>query len=241
MPDSYAHKYNAKCALDIANYKPRNYNAFILGCNGPDVFYYYSKPDPFRKKSLSHLSKKLHNSRTGLFLQNLCRFAQTNAQKDFCLGWLCHYSLDSVMHPYINYVTTAYGSPFNIEQGHSYFEAALDTAISKQETGYPAAKPEEYLPEIPKMYIDQIITLVKQAVEATYPEENHERGDYMQTYQDFKHLRKLMYAPGSIDYLRAKLMEVILKLKKDYIISRIQPCRMELKNIGIWRNNPVGF
>ena len=241
MPDSYAHKYNAKCALQIANYKPRNYNAFILGCNGPDVFYYYRKTDPFRTKSMSSLSRLLHNSRTGLFLQNMFRFAQTNTQKDFCLGWLCHYAMDAVVHPYINYVTTAYGSPFNIEMGHSFFESALDSQISLHETGFPAANPEEYLPEIGKMHIDQIITLVKQAVDATYPEEKFDRADYMQAYTDFKKLRKLMYAPNTLDFVYAKIMEKFLRLKKDYIVSRIQPCRMEIKNIGVWRNNPMGF
>ena len=143
MPDSYAHKYNAQSALNIANYRPRNHGAFILGCNGPDVFYYYRKYDPFRKQNMSSLSKLMHNSRTGLFLQNMFCFAQTNTQKDFCLGWLCHYSMDSVVHPYINYVTTAYGHPFNIEQGHSFFESSLDSYISKHEQGFAAADPHE--------------------------------------------------------------------------------------------------
>ncbi|MBE6877895.1 MAG: hypothetical protein E7488_01830 [Ruminococcaceae bacterium] len=241
MPDSYAHKYNAKCALKIANYKPRNYKAFILGCNGPDVFYYYRKYDPFRTQNMSRLSKLMHNHRTGLFLQNMFRFAQTNAQKDFCLGWLCHYALDSVMHPYINYITTAYANPFNIEQGHSFFESSLDSYISMHETGFPAANPEEYLPEISKMYIDQIITLVKQAVEATYPEERYERSDYMQAYHDFRRIKKMLYAPNAIGRAYARVMEIYLRLSKDYIISRMQPCRMEIKNVDVWRNNPVGF
>ena len=241
MPDSYAHKYNAQSALNIANYEPRNYQAYILGCNGPDVFYYYRKYDPFRQQNMSSLSKLMHNSRTGLFLQNMFRFAQTNAQKDFCLGWLCHYSMDSVMHPYINYVNTAYGHPFNIEQGHSFFESALDSSISRRLTGFPAADPAEYLPEIPKMYLDQIITLVKQAVDATYPEEKYERSDYMQAYNDFRRIKKMLYAPMTIGVLYARVMELVLGLQKDYIISRIQPCRMEIKDIDVWRNNPVGF
>ncbi|MBQ9845530.1 MAG: zinc dependent phospholipase C family protein [Oscillospiraceae bacterium] len=241
MPDSYAHKYNAQCALKIANYKPRNYQTFILGCNGPDVFYYYRKYDPFRTQNMSTLSNLLHTNRTGLFMQNMFRFAQTNAQKDFCLGWLCHYSLDSIMHPYINYVTTAYAHPFNIDQGHSFFESSLDSYISKHETGFPAANPDEYLPDISKMYVDQIITLVKQAVDATYPEEKYERSDYIQAYNDFRRIKKTLYAPGPLTRFYARFLEVVLRLKKDYILSRVQPCFMEIKDIGVWRNNPMGF
>lgn len=241
MPDSYAHKYNAQSALKIANYKPRNYQTFILGCNGPDVFYYYRKYDPFRKQNMAELSNLLHNHRTGLFLQNMFRFAQTNAQKDFCLGWLCHYALDSVMHPYINYVTTAYSHPFNIEHGHSFFESSMDSMISKQETGFPAANPDEYLPEVPKMYIDQIITLVKQAVDATYPEEQYERSDYMQAYNDFRRIKYALYARGTFSRFYARCIEIALRLPKDYIISRIQPCYMEINDIDVWRNNPMGF
>ncbi|MBR2503205.1 MAG: zinc dependent phospholipase C family protein [Oscillospiraceae bacterium] len=241
MPDSYAHKYNAQSALNIANYRPRNHGAFILGCNGPDVFYYYRKYDPFRKQNMSSLSKLMHNSRTGLFLQNMFRFAQTNTQKDFCLGWLCHYSMDSVMHPYINYVTTAYGHPFNIEQGHSFFESSLDSYISKHEQGFAAADPHEYLPDIQKMHMEQIITLVKQAADATYPEKKYDRSDYVQAYNDFRHIKKMLYAPNTIGIMYARILELVLGLKKDYIISRIQPCRMEINNISVWRNNPVGF
>ena len=75
MPDGYAHKYNGQCAMNIAGYKPRNYRAFILVCNGPDPLYFYQMYNPWRKISLTDLGKRMHTEKTGLFLQNLFRFA----------------------------------------------------------------------------------------------------------------------------------------------------------------------
>ncbi len=241
MPDSYAHKFNAKCALNIANYKPRNYETFMLGCNGPDPLFFHRMYSPLSKVHLSALGTKMHNEKTGLFLQNLFRYAQTNAQKDFCLGFLCHYSLDSILHPYINYVTTAYGNPFNREHGHAFFESSLDSIISHAETGNWAASPDEYFPEIKKMYIDQIVTLFKQAVEATYPEEQYNRDEYLQAFKDFKSIKNTLLVKHNSKRIVAMFAEKLLKMDNGFILSHMQPCRENIDNIAIWRNNATGF
>ena len=241
MPDGFAHKYNAVCAMNIAQYKPRNYRAFILGCNGPDPLYFYQMYNPWRKFSLQDLAHRMHTEKTGLFLQNLFRFAQTNAQKDYCLGFLCHYSLDSVMHPYVNYITTAYAHPYNRDFGHGWFESSLDSHISFDECGDPAAHPNAYAPEIKKMYLDQIVTLFKQAVEATYTDIEFDRSEYVKLFADFRKIKKAMYSPGKLKISISRLAEIALRYPKGYITSHMQPCTDQLKNVSIWRNNETGF
>ncbi len=241
MPDSYAHKYNGQCALKISNYTPRNYEAFILGCNGPDPLFFHRMYNPINKLRLAPICSRIHKEKTGLFLQNLFRFAQTNAQKDFCLGFLCHYSLDSTMHPYINYITTAYGHPFNKEHGHAFFETSLDSHISQYETGQWGASPNEYFPEIKKMYLDQIVTLIKQTCDATFPDTKYPRDEYLQAFKDFKFIKNILYSQKKIKHSFARFAEVILRMDKYYIISHMQPCYEDISDISVWRNNFTGF
>ncbi|MEG1896003.1 MAG: zinc dependent phospholipase C family protein [Oscillospiraceae bacterium] len=241
MPDSYAHKFNGQNAMRIAQYTPRSYPAFILGCNGPDPLFSYKMYLPFHKKGLNTLGTKMHNEKTGLFLQNLFRLAKTNTQKDYCLGFLCHYSLDSTLHPYVNYITSAYASPYNIRHGHGYFESALDSYISHTETGSWAAQPEEYFPEIKKMQLDQIITLFKRAVQATYDDSVYPREDYLRAFKDFKLTKRWMYSTGSWKIPIGALVEKLLGLGSGFVTCHMQPCKRVIKNVPMWRNVPVGF
>ena len=241
MPDGYAHRYNGICAMNIAQYKPRDYRAFIMGCNGPDPLYFYQMYNPWRKMSLQDLGHRMHTEKTGLFLQNLFRFAQTNAQKDYCLGFLCHYSLDSIMHPYINYITTAYAHPYNREFGHHWFESSLDSHISFDECNDPAAHPNAYVPEMKKMYLDQIITLFKHAVEATYTDVEFDRSEYVKLFSDYRKIKKALYSPGKLKLSLSRIAEIVLRHPKGYIACHMQPCTDQLKNISVWRNNEMGF
>lgn len=241
MPDNYAHRCNGLKALEIARYTPRNPEAFILGCNGPDPLYAYQMYNPSRKLNLAELGKRMHTEKTGMFLHNLFRYAQTNAQKDYCLGFLCHYSLDSIMHPYINYITTAYGHPFNREHGHIWFESSLDSWLSEKETGSRGANPAAYFPEIQKMYMDQIVTLFQQATEATYTDIRLERKEYQTIFNDFKKVKNWLYSPTQNKHVLARTFEVSFKLKKGTIASRLQPCSEIFCDVDVWRNNPMGF
>lgn len=241
MPDNYTHKYNAKCALKLAEYTPRNTEAFIWGSNGPDPLYCFKIYEAHRKDHMYQLANRMHTEKTGLFLQNLFRFAQTNAQKDYCLGFLCHYALDSVLHPYVNYVTTAYASPFNTDHGHCWFESALDSHISFRETRSYAADPKEYCPEIKKMHLDQIITLFKKAVEATYTDIKYDRGDYQQSFNDFKKVKNWLCSPTENKIVLARLIEAALGMEKGFVACRLQPCKKQIDDIAVWRNNAVDF
>ena len=239
MADSYAHQYNARNALTIAGYTPRVLDAFILGSNGPDPLFFYQMHNPFRRYSLDKLGTYMHNHKTGAFLQNLFRLAQTDAQKDYCLGFLCHYSLDSNLHPYVNYITSAYGLPYNIPSGHGYFESTLDSLISFDATGQYCADVEAYFPEINKMHLDQIVALFKSAVDATYPEEVYSRKEYLQAFKDFKSIKNLFKTSFPCKRTTCYVVEKILGAKEGFVASHLQPCVREIKEIPMWLNQSV--
>ncbi len=241
MADNYTHQYNAVNAMKIAGYTPRNYNAFITGANGPDVFFCYQMYNPFRKHNLSELGTLMHNHKTGQFLQNLFRLAQTDAQKDYCLGFLCHYALDSTIHPYVNYVTQAYGSPYNIPSGHGYFESALDSRISKKSGDGIIPPVKKYFPESEKLYTSQIITLLKKAVDATYPDHVYPRSEYTQAFKDFRFIKKLFCSPTKAMFPVMHLAEKMLGFSEGFILSHMQPCTRDLPPFPFWQDMGTGL
>ncbi len=241
MADNYAHQHNARNAMKIAGYVPRDINSFIMGANGPDPLLCYQMYNPSRKYRLSDLGHKMHEEKTGLFLKNLFRFAQTDSQKDYCLGFLCHYSLDSTLHPYINYITSLYGSPFNIPAGHGYFESALDSVLSVKTTGQPAASVDSYCPEMNKMAMNQIVALFKKAVDATYEDHNYPRSEYMQAFKDFRFIKKFFYSPTKAKFPVAYLVEKVLGFSEGFVMSHMQPCTKEIPEFPFWKNEAANL
>lgn len=241
MADNYAHQHNARNAMEIAGYVPRDIDSFIMGANGPDPLFCYQMYNPVRRYNLSRLGNEMHREKTGLFLKNLFRFAQTDSQKDYCLGFLCHYSLDSTIHPYVNYITELYGSPFNIPAGHNYFESALDSRLSMQLTGQPAAEVDRYCPELDKAAMNQITLLFKKAVEATYEDHKYPRREYVQAFKDFRFIKKFFYSPSKLKFPLAYMIEKVLGFSEGFVLGHMQPCTKDIPDFPFWKNEAVGL
>ena len=236
MADNYTHQYNARNAMKIAGYVPRDMDSFIMGANGPDPLFCYQMYNPSRKYNIAGLGHKMHKEKTGLFLRNLFRFAQTDSQKDYCLGFLCHYSLDSTLHPYVNYITQRYASPFNIPAGHGFFESALDSKLSMLETGQWVADVNRYCPEMNKMALNQIVALLKKAVDATYEDHIYPRSEYLQAFKDFRFIKKFFYSPRKIKFPLAFIVEKGLGFSDGFVMSHMQPCVRDIPEFPFWKN-----
>ena len=85
---------------------------YDVGLHGPDLFYYYN---PISQKGAGLLGVKFHKQTGKSFFTRVCRsirMERSEAASAALYGVLCHYVLDSVMHPFIvqaakeNYVTT---------------------------------------------------------------------------------------------------------------------------------------
>jgi hypothetical protein len=69
----------------------------------------------------------LHNRRTGRFLEEMWKLAQTDAQKAYVLGYASHFAGDMVGHQFVN---TVVGSPARARlQRHHFAENIIDTHI----------------------------------------------------------------------------------------------------------------
>ena len=134
MPEGYTHIRAARQAAALADYIPVCPAAFEAGANGPDIFFCYQAWKPARRRSidLPALGGRLHDENTGAFLLELVERAAAPAQRDYALGFLCHYAADCAVHPYVVMITQK-GQLYGRPGGHGYFEIALDSFLHRED------------------------------------------------------------------------------------------------------------
>ena len=83
----------------------KNPNAYHMGLQGPDIFFYYL--NPYMRKRKNNICNILHEKNTDIFFDNLLEYTVVleTEEKEICLayiaGFLCHYALDTHTHPYL--------------------------------------------------------------------------------------------------------------------------------------------
>ena len=118
MPEGYTHVRTAQKAAHALHYTLQCPAAFAAGANGPDSFFCYEvwKKGQNRTYNLPLLGNRMHEDKTGAFLLALLHHTHTQAQIEYTLGFLCHYAADTVMHPYVVFVSSP-GQPYGMKGG----------------------------------------------------------------------------------------------------------------------------
>lgn len=107
-------------------------NAFTIGLQGPDLFFYYLPCYLNRKGNIGVIA---HEAATGTLLQYLLKsYSLFSREKDksiaasYITGFLGHYILDTTCHPYI-YAKSHYGNKKNYTSRHMYLETDIDAEM----------------------------------------------------------------------------------------------------------------
>lgn len=84
-----------------------NEDAFLWGAQGPDFLYCYRN---FSWQFGGHLRKygiELHGEKPSKILKSMREYYKSSNQNQIVLsyiyGFLCHYSLDRIVHPFVKY------------------------------------------------------------------------------------------------------------------------------------------
>lgn len=144
MPDLITHQYFGEqvlASLPEAMAAPVNKDIFLHTTPGPDVWFtlgFYGG----KNKPKSPRGNYMHTHDTGAFLTALARECRETEDKDalysYLTGFLCHYALDSLCHPYIVYRTGEYdGSEATLPYrgNHTRLERAIDCWIIREKYG----------------------------------------------------------------------------------------------------------
>ncbi|MBE6958411.1 MAG: hypothetical protein E7447_04590 [Ruminococcaceae bacterium] len=136
MPGIYAH-YRMGVELlptlpgDTARTISRFRRLFEVGLHGPDMFFYYN---PVLPTSVGALGSKFHAQDGKTFFLRICRLTRmerSEAAQSYLYGVLCHYVLDSVLHPFVNEKAKELGIP------HGEIEAEFDRFLLEKDGKNP--------------------------------------------------------------------------------------------------------
>ena len=128
MPDFFSHMFLGQAALpgmpgimqESASQQPALFN---LGCQGPDLYFYYKLMNPQKRCRAVAFANLCHDRKTRDLLAYGAAFLLTHREdREFVAYWtgfLCHYALDRSAHPFINAHTSGF-------RAHKKLEMHLD-------------------------------------------------------------------------------------------------------------------
>lgn len=149
MPALATHYLCGNAAVKLMeNYKPGSpllihRNAFNLGTQGPDIFFYYDAWPHIKANGIRRLGERMHEEKTGPLILEAIKYISESQEPvkgmltSYVCGFLCHYILDCHTHPYIFYRIgfTRKGEQYTSKYTcyHRMFETALDVLMLKRE------------------------------------------------------------------------------------------------------------
>lgn len=155
MSDMLNHYYCGRAALaklpedsPIRQLILQHYDAFRLGTQGPDFFYYHF-PFPWQPySSLHNYGTLIHTQKIDAFFYYGLKYAFTSQKEraiilSYLAGFTCHHALDTSSHPYIFNKTGCYdeqdASTRIFSYWHKTFEVLLDVAFLQYAYGKTAS------------------------------------------------------------------------------------------------------
>lgn len=126
MPDVAVHAAVGQRILEQTDRKVKNVlcdEPYRFALFGPDNWFMYK---PWQKRRNAR-GRRMHTTRTGLFLMTLadrCRESDSPEELfSYLSGFLCHYALDSTLHPYVYRMTE---TKYTQEGAHRALEHSMD-------------------------------------------------------------------------------------------------------------------
>lgn len=113
-----------------------NRNVFNIGLQGPDIFFYYPAYFLINKKNLGSI---MHTRSTGKYINKMLEYVNNTIDETdkeiaiaYLAGFLGHYSLDRVCHPYIYWKTDRMNMTHDYHSKHVALETDIDYIMCKQ-------------------------------------------------------------------------------------------------------------
>ena len=113
---------------------------------GPDVWFLYKPLGRHESRG-----RRMHTTKPGLFLMSLLRRARISACRkemfSYLAGFMCHYALDSTVHPYVIHITA---EKYVFPRSHMSLEHALDAKVMQRDGFWGTKHPvtDNYFPRL---------------------------------------------------------------------------------------------
>ncbi len=156
MPATNTHHFFTKDVFKVINI---NVNKKIS--DSVDIFNLFGKSFDILFFSNMNLGNKAHNYNSNLYFQNMIKYIRNNNLYNnsqalaYLYGSICHYVLDSTIHPYVFYYTgrvkTNDKSTYKYRGLHTYFEYMIDAILFKERNNkdiYKSNLTKEVFPKV---------------------------------------------------------------------------------------------
>lgn len=176
--------------------------AFMLGCLGPDVCYFH-RAMPWQRGSIRAVGKKLHYSPPSELFNVMNRLLleyRDDAMQSYVEGFLCHYALDSTVHPFVYWsipqYKSAYGIKFNDSFIHNQIEYKMDALVLDEKYGITVKEYdlEKVVPTDEKT-LTAASKMFSSAVNDLFPSEHLTAATVSQAYTDLSHNTRILQNP----------------------------------------------
>ncbi len=201
--EEIVHSLSDVSMIEIIKKYPKEYN---IGQNGPDFLFYY-RVFPWKDQSLHEkvmrYGNQVHATSVNDFYKMAFETIQNEKDNDikeamlsFIYGHLCHWALDSAVHPFVFYRTN--GKTEDTKYYHSRYESMIDTLmveyIKKDALkNYPTSKYLQY----DQKSVKAISNVYLPILEKIY---NHKMNEEMieECLSDFHSVLKLLFSPNNV-------------------------------------------
>ena len=206
MPALYAHKcfgtdVRERLSEDLKGILKKYPIPFCIGLQGPDMYFFYR---PWTRTHVSTYAEKMHHENADEFFKKAAKEIQKRGRCSreyaYILGFICHFALDSVCHPYVNQMVK------RIEVGHMEIEGEFEKFLLRKEgkdaLSYPV---EKYIPT------DEMTV---ETMSHFFP--NISRKEIKESLVTYRLVEKILTAPGRFKQGVINLLLRILGIYKKY-------------------------
>lgn len=176
----YLFGLNAYRQLDNGSFRQTihdNHNAYSLGLQGPDVFFYLLPSYAIHHNNIGAVA---HTDKTGEFLKYLIDsrklFRSTKERRiaeSYIAGFLGHYTLDTLCHPYVYWKTDFTEKNGRYHGNHMSLETDIDTELLQfYKHRLPSAFRQDSTIQLTHRQFHTIASMLHYVYKKTYPQLN---------------------------------------------------------------------
>lgn len=222
MPNIVAHCWYGDVAITKSNTDRlrkiinKYHGVFLFGCQGPDPFYFYhrlpwqSQKNIHEVRDYGNIIHKNHISDTFRIFMEYTKETQNGEDIAFVAGFLNHWAVDHICHPYIFYETDSLTE--KIGNAHQVFETMIDKGVldinGLKRSDYRTYK----LLKHPDDAFDRIYEIYRRVFKEL-DNMDIEKEHVINSYSTFYSMQKIFYDPNGRKYKWVGLLENMVKAK----------------------------
>ncbi|MDI9471825.1 MAG: zinc dependent phospholipase C family protein [Tissierellia bacterium] len=214
MPDLWTHYFFSK-DVQKDNHLPISWESlYSLGAQGPD-FLFYLDFQPWKKKSGFRFGTLMHQEKPKELMSYVLTLLEKadDILRDYLLGFVAHYALDSTAHPFVFYYAQ---DPIE----HKVLEASIDALLFEERMARPLRGEDSLaIIDVGKQLPQQVVDFYRKAAKDIYDEVLPERV-IQSAYRDFREFLILTRPKG---FIRLSLQNLIEKLGSAPVSQYIYP------------------